>query len=315
MSNIQTVDTNTQVLATETNNALTEFMGQSDSWKLFISKFSEQRQKAIYYDIYSYVTKNPENVAKMNYNDFMGRVVDLYSQGLTLQDSHILPFKQKVKNKKTGEDEYIAVATVVAGYQDIVRLAMQTGLFKYFTVSPVFKESIKSFDYKRGVPIFNDQYIPTGKEKAIGYFGYSETHDGMIREIYHSNEYFVDFAHRKSLMNKGKDYLSGPWKDDFPAMCMKTLYKELGKLAPKVKNPTEQQSQFFDYVQAEEEMTEQLDRPKNIDGDGVVHSQYVCSVCGNPIDEKTNSQSIAKYGVALCGAECRDKHLATVGKK
>lgn len=299
MSNeVKTADNNMQVVAVETNNKLTALMGRSDSWKMFMSKFPPQRQEAICYDVYSYVNKNAENVAEMDADDFMGRVVELYSQGLTLQDSHILPFYNKNKGKKE--------ATIVAGYQDIVRLAMQTGLFKHFTVSPVIKESISKFDYRRGVPIFNEEYMPTGNEKIIGYFGYSETHDGMIREIYHPNEYFVDFAHRKSLMNKGKDYLSGPWKDDFPAMCTKTMYKELGKLAPKVKNPTEQQNQFFNYVATADEIEEQQALESNTNTE-----TYACLVCGKEISSDLYNKSMKKYGAPLCSKECLDDYRAT----
>lgn len=306
---IQAVDTEAQVVATQTNNELTEFMGHSDSWKLFMSKMPTRRQEAILFDVYAYVNKNAETVSKMKPNEFMARVVDCYGQGFTLQDGdcYILPFR----DGKTGA----LVATLVPGYKGIVRLAMQTRLFKYFDCVPVIAESIKSFDYKRHVPIFKEDYIPNGTEETIGYFAYSETHDGMIREIYHSNQYFVDFAHKKSPQNRGKDYLTGPWKDDFNSMCIKTGLKELGKLAPKVKNPTEQQAQFFNYVEAEEEMTAQLDRPQNIDEDGVLHSEYVCSVCGKEIDKKTHEQSIAKYSVALCSQKCRDAYLSDMGQK
>ena len=86
MSKIQTVDTDAQIVATQTNNALTEFMGHSDSWKLFMSKMPARRQEAILFDLYAYVNKNAEVVAKMQPNEFMARVVDCYGQGFTLQD-------------------------------------------------------------------------------------------------------------------------------------------------------------------------------------------------------------------------------------
>lgn len=34
---------------------------------------------------------------------------------------------------------------------------------------------------------------------------------------------------------------------------------------------------------------------------------YNCEVCGRPITEATAKKSLAKYGKALCSAECRDK--------
>lgn len=338
---LKTVDTQSAQLAVKTNNALTAFMTSSDSWKLFMSKFPAQKQQAISYDVYAYVNKHADTACKMQPNEFMARVVDAYSQGYTLQegDAYILPFR----DNKTGEQ----VATLVPGYKGIVRLAMQTGLFKHFDVTPVIRESISKFDYRRGVPLFNENYIPNGTEKTIGYYGYSETHTGMIREIYHPNEYFVDFAHRKSPINKGKDYLVGPWKDDFNAMCLKTMYKELGKLAPKVANPTEQQEQFFSMVSADDEP--QYDRPANVDADGVVvepsaieevdgetlpfdeppipddydyepeppqdysqsqnDSGLKCAKCGKAIQNNVHEYSTKKYGKPLC-YNCQQKHKA-----
>lgn len=309
MSNIQTVDTDAQIVATQTNNELTEFMGHSDSWKLFMSKMPERRQEAILFDLYAYVNKNAEVVVQMQPNEFMARVVECYGQGFTLQDgdSYILPFWNEKEKRK--------VATHVPGYKGVVRLAMQTGLFKYFDCVPVIAESIKSFDYKRHVPIFDETYIPTGEEKTIGYFAYSETHDGMIREIYHSVKYYEDFAIRKSPMCRAKKEIVGVWNTDFDSMCKKTGLKELGKLAPKVKNPTEQQAQFFNYVEAEEEMTEQLNLPQNVDEDGVLHEEYVCTVCGKAISEEIHAAAIKNYGIDLCSKKCRDTYLSDIGQK
>lgn len=320
---LKMLDTKEAVLATNTNNMLSAFMSNSDSWKLFMSKFPTRKQEAILYDLYAYVNKNAETVSKMEANAFMARVIDCYGQGFTLQDgdAYILPFG--------------GVATLVPGYKGIVRLAMETGLFKYFDCVPVIGESIASFDYRRNVPIFNPKYNPNGKEKTIGYYAYSETHDGMVREIYHSNEYFEDFAHRKSPQNKGKNYLVGPWKDDFEAMCKKTGLKELGKLAPKVKNPTEQQSNFFNFMAASEEIESEqhkLIRPNNVDENGVMNSEtlpwntepnestkspetqkssnFVCAMCGKVLTEDFYNKSIKKYGVALCSKECLDDYNA-----
>lgn len=309
---LKVVDTQAAQLAVKTNNALTSFMTNSDSWKLFMSNLPAPMQKQIPFDVYAYVSKHADTVCKMQPNEFMAQVITAYSQGYTLQegDCYILPFKDK---------NGVAVATLVPGYKGIVRLAMQTGLFKYFDVTPVIRESIAKYDYRRGVPIFNDQYIPNGNEKTIGYYGYSETHDGMVREIYHPNEYFVDFAHRKSPQNKGKDYLVGPWKDDFNAMCLKTMYKELGKLAPKVANPNAQQEQFFSMVSVDDDMQ----RPSNVDIDGVVveeslpfdepfqgdNAAFVCSNCNSKISDKVHSYSLDVFGVPLC-MNCQKKYKA-----
>lgn len=310
MSNIQTVDTNTQMVATKINNALTDIMDNSQSWKFFMSKLPAAKQQQIPNDVFSYVTLHADTVKDLNYNEFMACVVECYSQGYTLADGDgfVLPFWSG-KEKRN-------VARFIRGYMGVQRRAMETGLFRYFTVSKVYKGSIKGYNHRRGIPIFNEEFIPKGTEEVIGYFGYYEMYSGAVKEIYCSVESLEQHAIKYSPQSHKAEQLAGTWRDAFDAMCQKTMYLKLGKLAPKVKNPTEQQSQFFDYVQAEEEMTAQLDRPKNIDGDGVVYSQLKCAVCGKSINDTEESQGIiAKYGVPLCSKECKDTYLSDVGKK
>lgn len=332
---IQTVDTVAQKLAVKTNNELTAIMANSDSWKLFMSKMSASQQKQIMFDLYGYINKNAETVSQLKSNEIMARVIDCYAQGFTLQDGdcYILPFKNKIKDRNTGEESWVTVATLVPGYKGVVRLAMQSSLFKHFDCVPVIKESIAKFDYRRGVPIFKDDYIPNGNEKTIGYFAYSETHDGMVREIYRSNEWFIDFAIRKSPQSRNAKKLVGVWASDFESMCKKTALKQLAKLAPKVKNPTEQQEQFFNYANTDDEP--QDDRPPYIDVDGVVVSEnqdlydktlpfdeppedygeqdqddtdeFVCDNCDGKMSEKVYEYSMKKFGKPLC-FKCQKKN-------
>lgn len=312
-----------EVLVVKQQNQVSNFIETSKNWQLFASHLPAQKKEEITFDLFAYINKNAETVAKMELGDFMGRVIECYTQGFSLKDGdgYVLPFK--------------GTATFVPGYKGIVRKAMETGLFKYFDVSPVYKEAIARFDHRRNIPVFDETYIPTGKEKTIGYYGFSETHDGMIREIYHSNEYFQDFARRKSPQNKGKsltEKLIGPWGDDFEAMCMKTLYKELGKLAPRVTNPTKSQEQFYSVIDMEEpdERDENVQaHPQTIDQETgeVLYSEELgedlpfpidppvespkkraagkttpCELCGAPCSEKVANFSKDKYGRVLCYA-------------
>lgn len=326
MANIQVADTKEQAIAIKANNALTEIMTNSKSWVDFMGKMPKPQQKQIVFDVYAYVNRHTDTVPLMQPAEFMAATIECYSRGCTLQEggSYILPFKGK--------------ATFCIGYQDMVRLATETGLFKYFDCVPVIKESIERFDYRRHVPIFKNDYIPTGKEKIIGYLAVSETHDGMVREIYHPVEWFEQFARKKSPQSAKAGRLTGVWLSDFDAMCKKTALKQLAKLAPKRGKLTEQQESTFDILQSDDEP--QDERPPYIDVDGVVVNdvasandtipdeidlydiepeppqdekqttkELVCNDCGKKISEKVYDFSCDRYDIPLC-MDCQKKHNA-----
>ena len=114
---IKVADTKAQQVSVKTNNSLTEFMTSSDSWQMFMNQLPAKTQSEIKFDVYAYVNKNAETVAKMQPNDFMARVVDCYSKGFTLKDgdAYIIPFNQTYKDKE-GNEHKIVVATFVEGY-------------------------------------------------------------------------------------------------------------------------------------------------------------------------------------------------------
>lgn len=330
-SAIQKYDSASQVAVVEINNALTDIMQNSQSWKFFVTTLPAAKQQQIPYEVFSYVTLHADTVKDLDYNDFMARVVDCYSQGYTLTDgdAFILPFKNKVKDKETGETRWVTVATLVPGWVGIKRRAMETGLFRYFTVSHVYEGTIKGYDYRREIPIFDETKIPNGTEKVIGYLGYYEMFSGAKQEIYCSVETLEKHALKYNPQSRKAGELVGTWKESFDAMCQKTMYRKLGKLAPKTKNPTQQQQAFYEILEADDEPQEE--RPSNIDSDGVIlnnsnetlpfdesytdnvegemqvnDGEYKCTDCGAKISEKVCSFSYDKYGKPLC-YKCQKK--------
>lgn len=323
MANIQQYDTAQQAIAVKKNNELTDVMANSTSWAQFMGKLPKVQQNQIPHDVFAYVNTHADTVASLDANEFMARVVDCYSQGYTLTDgdAYILPFWSG-KEKRN-------VATLVPGWVGIKRRAMETGMFKYFTVSRVCQESIDGHDYRRDIPIFNKKYIPKGTEKTIGYLGYYEMFSGAIQEIYCSVEQLERHALRYSPQSKKAGELVGLWKDSFDAMCIKTMYRKLGKLAPKTKNPTQQQQQFYESLEENDEP--QYERPPYIDVDGVVvndeeeplpfdeppedygtqeqddSDELVCNDCGAEISDKVYDYSLDKFGIPLC-YKCQRKH-------
>lgn len=316
MANIQQYDTQTAQVAVKANNALTEVMTNSSSWKQFMGTLPVTIQKQIPQDLFAYVNAHADTVAQMDAVEVLARTIDCYSQGYTLTDgdAYILPFWSG-KEKRN-------VATLVPGWVGIKRRAMETGMFKYFTVSHVYKESIKGYDYRREVPLFDETYIPKGTETVIGYLGYYEMFSGAVQEIYCSVEQLQKHAIKYSPQSRKAGELVGLWKDSFDAMCLKTMYRKLGKLAPKTKNPTQQQSQFYASLEDDEPQDE---RPPYIDVDGVVvddsdyplpfdepadpeppQTDFVCSECGAKISENVYGFSKTKFGKPLC-MKCQKK--------
>lgn len=338
MANIQQYDNATQVAVVKINNALSEIMENSQSWKFFITKLPAVKQHQIPNEVFSYVTLHADTVKDLDYNDFMARVVDCYSQGYTLTDgdAFILPFKCKVKDKDTGEVRWVNVATLVPGWVGIKRRAMETGLFRYFTVAHVYEGTIKGYDYRREIPIFDETKIPKGTEKVIGYLGYYEMFSGSKQEIYCSVETLEKHALKYNQQCRKAGELIGTWRDAFDAMCQKTMYRKLGKLAPKTKNPTQQQQQFYDMLETDDE--QQPERPPYINVDGVVINEpeeplpfdeeplpfdeppipeyeaeqpqgyagnkdtkeFLCADCGAKVSEKVFKYSMDNFGKPLC---------------
>lgn len=333
---IQQYDNATQVAVVKINNALSNIMENSHSWKFFMSKLPVAKQRQIPNEVFSYVSLHPDTVKEMDCNEFMARVVDCYSQGYTLTDgdAYILPYWNGKERRK--------VATLVPGWVGIQRRAMETGLFKYFTVSRIYQGAIKGFNHRREMPIFNEEFIPKGTEKVVGYLGYYEMYSGAIQEIYCATEALEAHAIKYSPQSHKAEQLAGTWLDAFDAMCKKTMYKKLGKLAPKTKNPTQQQQQFYEMLETDDEP--QVERPPYIDVDGVVvnenqeplpfddeplpfdeppedyepeppydepHGQntdeLTCADCGAKISDKVAKYSRDNFGKSLC-YPCQKKY-------
>lgn len=314
---LQQYDTAQQAIAVKKNNELTKVMANSASWTQFMRNLPQVQQKQIPHDVFAYVNTHADTIASLDANEFMARVVECYSRGYTLTDgdAFILPFWSG-KEKRN-------VATLIPGWVGIKRRAMETGMFKYFTVSHVYKESIKGYDYRREVPIFDETFIPKGTEKVIGYLGYYEMFSGAVQEIFCSVEQLERHALKYSPQSKKAGTLVGVWKDCFDAMCMKTMYRKLGSLAPKTKNPTQQQEKFYDSL--EESDDSQYIYPEPIDADGVVSfendetlfleddlkgqqssdlgankGEFECEYCGCSITEKVYNYSLTNFGHPLC---------------
>lgn len=338
---LKVVDTKEQAIAVKFTGEISTVMAKSDSWKFFMSNLPAAKQKQIQAEVFSYISLHADTVKDLDANEFMARVADCYSQGYTLTDGEgfILPFWNN-KEKRF-------VAAFVPGWVGIKRRAMETGLFKYFTVSHVYEGTIKGYDYRREIPIFDETKIPTGTEKIIGYLGYYEMYIGAQQEIYCSIESLQKHALKYSPQSRKAGELVGLWKDSLDAMCLKTMYRKLGKLAPKSKNPTPQQAQFYAELDADDEP--QYERPANVNDDGIVvepsaieevdgetlpfdeppipddydyepeppqgysqiqnDSGLKCSDCGEEIQDNVYAYSTKNYGKPLC-YKCQKKYKA-----
>jgi len=129
--------------------------------------------------------------------------------------AYIVPFKNK------GVPE----ATFIMGYKGMQQLALRTGAYKTLNVIDVREGELKK--YNRLTEDIELEFIEdeAEREKApvAGYVGYFRLINGTEKTVYMSIGQIMahELKHRKGeKMGKG-------WRDDFDAMCAKTVMRRL----------------------------------------------------------------------------------------
>lgn len=142
------------------------------------------------------------------------------SLGLPLDNNlgfaYVIPFK----DNKLGK----TVATFMCGYKGIVQLAIRSGQFETINVTDVREGELKCRNRMTGELEFDwidDDTVRT-KTKVIGYVGYFKLLSGYSKTTYWSIEELEQHGVKYSqTFRKG----FGVWKDNFEAMCKKTVLK------------------------------------------------------------------------------------------
>jgi recombination protein RecT len=133
--------------------------------------------------------------------------------------AHIIPYK----NNKAG----IIEAQFQMGYKGFVQLAQRSSLFSRINAVPVYDGQLIEQNALSG-----NTYNWQGKknDKIVGYVAAFNLLNGYTHELYMSIDEIKKHAGKYSQSFK---YNSGPWKDNFDAMALKTVLKLLlSKWAP-----------------------------------------------------------------------------------
>lgn len=129
--------------------------------------------------------------------------------------AYVVPFKNK------GVPE----ATFIMGYKGMQQLALRTGAYKTINVIDIREGELKS--YNRLTEEIELDFIEDDGEresaKVVGYVGYFKLINGTEKTIYMSIKQIE--AHERK--HRKGNYMGKGWKDDFEAMCAKTVMRRL----------------------------------------------------------------------------------------
>ncbi len=133
--------------------------------------------------------------------------------------AYIIPY-----NNKGG-----TVAQFQMGYKGYIQLCQRSGLFKTISATEIYEGQIIEENPLTG---FEFNFKAKSSNKVVGYAAYFELLNGFQKTFYMSKEQVTDHAKNYSQSFK-KEKPTGPWKDHFDDMAIKTVLKLLlSKFAP-----------------------------------------------------------------------------------
>ena len=195
--------------------------------------------------------------------------------------AYIVPFKNK------GVPE----ATFIMGYKGMQQLALRTGAYKTINVIDVREGELK--EYNRLTEEIALDFIPDDedREKAeiVGYVGYFKLINGTEKTIYMSVKQIE--AHERKH-RKGQ-YMGRGWKDDFEAMCAKTVMRKLigkwGLMSIDYQQADSRTLAAAEAIAAGSFDDEDLVLPTGAT-DGVINAEYVDEETGEVLEGQTELQ-------------------------
>ena len=125
----------------------------------------------------------------------------------------VIPYKD---NKNGG----IFKAQFQLGYKGYIQLALRTGQYRYINVIPVFEGELKRFNRLTEELEFDQDAKES--DRVVGYAAYFELLNGFKKTVYWTADQVVAHRDRFSKQKDGK-----VWNDDFDAMAMKTVLKNM----------------------------------------------------------------------------------------
>ena len=137
--------------------------------------------------------------------------------GLSLSSSlgqtYIIPYKDK--------------AQIQIGWKGLVQLALRTNQVERLNAIPIYEGEVKGIDMYGEVKIEFNDFATREKGKVIGYLAIGKLVSGYRKSVYWTVEKCEKHAktYSKSYKYNSKD--TNVWRDDFDAMALKTVMKQL----------------------------------------------------------------------------------------
>lgn len=138
--------------------------------------------------------------------------------------AYILPFNNSIK-REDGSYFKRSEATFILGWKGMHQLAMRSGVYKTIQITDVREGELVSYNFLTEELKLNFEMDWDRREELpiIGYAGYFRLINGTEKTIYMSVEQIK--AHEKKF-RKGQ-YMTKGWRENFDAMCRKTVYRQL----------------------------------------------------------------------------------------
>lgn len=137
--------------------------------------------------------------------------------------AYIVPFNNTVETD-CGKEKRME-ATFILGWKGMHQMALRSGVYK--TISVVEVRQGEFVSYNRLTGDLNLSFVEDEDERnklpIIGYAGYYRLVNGAEKTIYMTKKQVE--AHERKY-RKGQ-YMGKGWRDDFDAMAMKTVYRQL----------------------------------------------------------------------------------------
>lgn len=134
--------------------------------------------------------------------------------------AYIVPF-----NNRKQDGSVVTEATYIPGYKGLIQLALRTGVYKTLNVIDIRDGELKRFDRltEEKTLDFVEDDEKRAKLPIVGYMGYFKLLNGTEKTIYRTIEQIKD--HERA--NRKGDKMGKGWRDNFDAMCRKTILREL----------------------------------------------------------------------------------------
>lgn len=115
-------------------------------------------------------------------------------------------------------------------YRGFRELAYRSGLYKEISASVVYDGDKVTRDRETGeiTVEFNDDPATMDTGKVLGFFAFAKDNDGKLSSTVYMSKQAMDKHRDRYSKSKDKDgKLSGPWKDQYEKMALKTVIKQL----------------------------------------------------------------------------------------